>query len=560
MTIPVIWLSYYKETPNKGYWDYAMLEEFFRGEAWNPVGNFEYEFCETGSLPVIDGAVVVIPGRYHADDIDKINREVAQWKWCLFIIMGDEESLFDITKLEHPNMKVWVMSPRPGSTADRFLPNGYTSNTRKDLKDIRPVVKSLDWFFSGQITHQRRQEAAHAMRNLKTYDNIPSMYKETEGFTQGFHPKEYYKYMSQAKIAPCPSGPELPDSFRVYEALEAAAIPVADATTSKPYPDGFWTNLFGEEPPFPIIREWESLYGYMVENLLPEFPEKNNQIFAWWQNWKRNFAYWFVEDITLLSGHVPSYKEKGLRDKVTVLISSSPSYKHPSTDMIEQTINDVRVHLPDSEIIIMLDGVRPEQEFRRSDYEEYKRRLLWKCNHEWTNVLPLVFTEHLHQANCTMKALEYVKTPTILFVEHDTPLTPDCDIPFEDIVSAITYGELNVVRFHFEAVIPEPHIPLMMGEFNVFGVNYLRTRQWSQRPHLASTSFYKDMLERYFTQDSRTMIEDVVYGAVENDCRDDGLMGWYKWRLAIYAPEGNLKRSYNLDGRGEEAKYEMRFK
>jgi hypothetical protein len=56
------------------------------------------------------------------------------------------------------------------------------------------------------------------------------------------------------------------------------------------------------------------------------------------------------------------------------------------------------VHLPDSEIIITVDGVRPEQEHYREAYDEYTKRLLWLANNQWHNVLPMVFEEHQHQA------------------------------------------------------------------------------------------------------------------------------------------------------------------
>ena len=74
--------------------------------------------------------------------------------------------------------------------------------------------------------------------------------------------------------------------------------------------------------------------------------------------------------------------------------------------MIEQTIRDIRANLPDCEIIIMLDGIRPEQEDRRGAYEEYKRRLLWLAHHTWHNVLPIIFDEHMHQAAMTREALK----------------------------------------------------------------------------------------------------------------------------------------------------------
>jgi hypothetical protein len=73
--------------------------------------------------------------------------------------------------------------------------------------------------------------------------------------------------------------------------------------------------------------------------------------------------------------------------------------------------------------------------------------------------------------------------------------------------------------------------------------------QWSQRPHLASTAFYRQMIKNYFNPKSRTMIEDVIHGVVIESCRKDAVMGWYSRRLWIYTPEGNIKRSYHLDGR-----------
>jgi hypothetical protein len=65
------------------------------------------------------------------------------------------------------------------------------------------------------------------------------------------------------------------------------------------------------------------------------------------------------------------------------------------------------------------------------------------------------------------------------------------------------------------------------------------------------------MIYNYFHPDSKTMIKDVIHGAVIEDCRKDSIMGWYSWRLWIYHPEGNIKRSYHLDGRGGDPKFEM---
>jgi hypothetical protein len=43
--------------------------------------------------------------------------------------------------------------------------------------------------------------------------------------------------------------------------------------------------------------------------------------------------------------------------------------------MIDQTISDIRVHFPDNEIIMQIDGLREEQKDRKKDYDEYKNRI-----------------------------------------------------------------------------------------------------------------------------------------------------------------------------------------
>lgn len=243
-------------------------------------------------------------------------------------------------------------------------------------------------------------------------------------------------------------------------------------------------------------------------------------------------------------------------ENITVLVPTSPIPSHPDTKIIEETIYSIRTHLPESEIIIMIDGIRDEQKQFTDNYIEYTRRLLWKCAHEWYNVVPLLFDEHSHQAIMTRKALELVRTPLILFVEHDTPITPDRDIPFPKLANYILEGKANIIRLHHEALVLEVHKYLMIGEQED---DLWATYQWSQRPHLARTEFYKHMLEEYFPPLAKTMIEDLMYGKLENAYRDQGKAGWDRFRVFIYTPEGDIKRSYHLDGREGEPKYESTF-
>jgi len=242
-------------------------------------------------------------------------------------------------------------------------------------------------------------------------------------------------------------------------------------------------------------------------------------------------------------------------DKITVVIPTSPIRSHPSTDIIDQCIKDIRMQLPNSEIIIMIDGVREEQDYLKDQYNEYTSKVMWKCLHEWNNVMPMHFSSHMHQSGMMLKTIDEIKTPLLLYVEHDTPLVPDRKIDWQKCIKFIEDGQANTIRFHFENVIPEAHKDLILNKQD----DFVKTIQWSQRPHLSSVVYYRDQVMSHFPKTARTMIEDKYHGVVMNDFYADGIHGWNKHKLWIYHPKNGIQRSYNLDGRGDEPKYEMKF-
>lgn len=228
-------------------------------------------------------------------------------------------------------------------------------------------------------------------------------------------------------------------------------------------------------------------------------------------------------------------------ENITVLIATSPIPSNPGTEVIDETIASVRERLPESEIIIMFDGVAPQLMEFKTQYDKFTQNLLWKINNEMGNATPMVFDRHMHQSGMVREALKLVRTPLILFLEQDTPLHNE--IPFEQLVEPITTGYANLIRFHFEAQIHPEHEHLMLDKtpINILGVPFLRTRQWSQRPHLASTQYYRYICEKYWDNEPR-FIEHIMYGIVVDGPFDEH-------RIHIYAPPQTLVRSLHRDGR-----------
>lgn len=521
-----------------------MLDRLLTGDLYpHGVG---CEFVEP--WPDSDGIVLVVPGRYWHDRADELTAAIARYEWVLAIRTGDEEDLLDPKLVQHRNIRWWVQTPRADRDHGdaRLIPIGFPPHF--DGLPAEPPEKRLGVFLSAQRTHERREQAFDAL--YESGCDLLGHVEATRGFTHGMPAHRYAQLMCAAKIAPAPSGAVSPDSFRLWEALEAHCVPIADNLSPAYDSRGFWAKLLGD-PPFPILTDYADLPGW-INDQLKLWPANANRIAAWWIAYKRRLGQWLVEDLEALGAEV--WPEGS---SITVLVSSSLVRSHPDTRIIDETVASIRRQLPDSEIILMCDGVRAEQEDRRGDYEEYLRRVLWKADHEWGNVLPLVFDEHLHQAVCTKRGLAHVRTPFMLFMEADTPLT-DGHIPWGGLSETIRRGDANVIRFSHESQILDVHRYLMLDAApqDIRGVPMTRTLQWSQRPHLASVAWYRELLDRWFPNDERNFIEDVIYGKLLTAYERDGEMGWLGWRTWIYTPERNIQRSYHLDGRAGEDKFD----
>lgn len=508
----IIWLSVKEGTPARGYWDQRLLEEFFEKE-----DHSEMTFIHKGTQE----AIVVIPGAYQADYIDQINLELANVENLTVIITSDEENNFPIDELSHPNMRVYADYYNPKYTSEiHWLPIGPAN-----VFPISFPAKTRDFVFIGQVTHEARYKYVEQLK-----ERTDGFMVLTEGFAQGMPPEDYYKTLASAKVVPSPAGNISPDAFRTYEAICAGAVPI-------PTNSEWHQKVFGEVP-FPVVDDYEQINGY-IDFAIANYPRLNNRVQEWWIQYKRKIK----------NELIPNYSE------ITVIIPVSPIKSHPDPSILYETISTIRHHLPDSEIIVTFDGVREEQEDRREDYERFKRYFLSDClnNSDFKNILPLDFEEHSHQVKMAREALKYVKTDIILYCEQDTPLTPDLEIEWDKCIDFIRSGEANMIRFHFEAFVPDAHKHMIFGDVED---GFLRTAQWSQRPHLASKAYYERVLNDYFTPDAICFIEDKMHGIVWEQYKINGMPGWFQHRLWIYHPEGNIKRSYHTDGREGEAKWD----
>lgn len=249
---------------------------------------------------------------------------------------------------------------------------------------------------------------------------------------------------------------------------------------------------------------------------------------------------------------------------VTVIIPTSYIPSHPSIKVIETTINNTRFHFPDSEIILQIDGLRSEQLNYKKDYDEYKNRVLWKCLHEWKNVLPVIFDEHSHQSTMMKKTISLVQTTLILYIEGDLPLRIDRDIDWNKCLDMFEYNKANTIRFYLRERMPQEHAYMMCGQEDIF----MKTVQWSQNPHLSFTNYYRDIVLPSVGE--KNYIEDEFHGKVQVDCeclpnKEKNvevpyvfkIRNWEAHKMFIYYPVNgeDLSRVLHLDGRQSTQKF-----
>jgi hypothetical protein len=161
------------------------------------------------------------------------------------------------------------------------------------LKDNAPEYKEKEYdvYFGGQITHSRRKELALVMPILKN-----SLYGPTKGFSLGDKPKDYYAKLSSAKIAPCPSGAAVIDTFRFFESIELLTLPIADKLDPSMKETKFYMKMFGPEFPVQSVDNWNNIEKLLPE-LLDNYPNNMHRVVGWWIKYKRDLGIKIMEQL-----------------------------------------------------------------------------------------------------------------------------------------------------------------------------------------------------------------------------------------------------------------------
>lgn len=287
----VIWLSYNENRSARLFGDQIMLDDVCKKLGLDQLDDF-------GQLGEGEGAIVTLGLEDNKTYIDKLNEDIARLPWVLIILTQNEYAAQQYREIKHPNMKLWLQSCGKDDVADKFIGFGYPAIVKNYYRSS-PTGRDNKWFFAGQITHMRRRQASEVLKN-----RTDGLYVPTRWFNDGLEYPEYIAAMARSKLVICPAGPETPDTFRLYEALESGCIPIVDMQDGRGNDrKDYWDKVFGDDFPLAMVNSWDAIDDVMGL-VLKDYDAESVKINKWWIAYKESFNEDLLDTVEKLKENV----------------------------------------------------------------------------------------------------------------------------------------------------------------------------------------------------------------------------------------------------------------
>ena len=219
----------------RGCWDENILTQLL-GNHLHPTG-LEYEHHDGWPNIYDTGVIAIIPGRYWHTRAAEISEAMARYRWVLAFRTGDEEDLFDIDAVTHPNIKWWVQTPRADKyyRGARWFGVGWTpafNNPPFDPGTPAARKRPLDVYLAGQNTHCRRNQAFKTLNTMQEhpdYRKIRIQADPTPDLRKVSAPRSTPKLWLPRRLVwprPAQSPPTVSDSGKRYKHTPCRSLTV----------------------------------------------------------------------------------------------------------------------------------------------------------------------------------------------------------------------------------------------------------------------------------------------------------------------------------------------
>lgn len=260
--IPTIWWN-----GSRGNWDCGLLLRIFE--------QYPEHFPQYNDklIPQFDRAIVIVVGR---PPIPPLKNYLSKMKSGVVIMTGDEECSFECERAVPKHLEMWTQcyAPHRSYMKERLL---LGTPNRPNYKINTHLPKKYLCSFVGQVQNPHRSACVEAIKSIP--DSFLHIADGFGGQGNGIEYQEYLDIMCQSKYVLCPSGSMVCDTFRIYEAIEAGAIPITDKRCPRdPQDYDYWDETY---PNNDLIKvsDWSEL---------PSLIEKEvNSTGDWWGVYKQ---------------------------------------------------------------------------------------------------------------------------------------------------------------------------------------------------------------------------------------------------------------------------------
>ena len=310
-TVNLIW---WKLEPSLSYeydWLNALLSDF----KVNHIAASERNICYDNAIVVANLSQALFAEQnarqQYKEDLDQFCRYIRRFKAEGMKVglfhLGDEfykESTHFYQELDFVFRQYYKYEDHKKYSKCYHLPIGYKSGFRSEL-----VHRSIDqreylWSFAGHLKGSRYEMIRHAKDLPNGKCHTTTQWNDPNGLNT----QEYASLLSNTKFSLCPMGNYSVDCFRVYESLEAGAIPIVESkgvrealgTLLNPqfilkYGSWdqrfwlrnyrYWEKTFDSDFPCPLIYSWKDLEATIHSIDLQSTFER---VQVWWKNYKQS--------------------------------------------------------------------------------------------------------------------------------------------------------------------------------------------------------------------------------------------------------------------------------
>jgi hypothetical protein len=267
------------------------IRDVLLGDIGRPVRFMIFE--PRDRLPLLNDALVV-----------SLNIEFAEYLKALrshgcrnigLLHMGDEGGDHDLGFYAHADYvfrHYWfehaLVRPNDRCLGVTWVPAGYRTGVGPILPNnvLEIAERSIMGFFAGALAARTFMAERQNMMDVVKAAKLPFYAVGTPGFAQGFGPVSYAALLGNSRFALVPAG-NSPETIRLYDALEAGAIPIMLNSAVVQAPDGL------DNPPFLLLNSWTELpaaYEPFSDSksscVLAALEEKRMDVSKWWSSFK----------------------------------------------------------------------------------------------------------------------------------------------------------------------------------------------------------------------------------------------------------------------------------